>query len=81
MQNIPSYAIKTIKLQFYIDIMKNVSMNTESVSYANKFSFLIYLFTYVIPVNKYIMNAENVYHLKLRISLKKKKSLNNTSRS
>lgn len=72
MQNIPSYAIKTIKLQFYIDIMKNVSMNTESVSYANKFSFLIYLFTYVIPVNKYIMNAENVYHLKLRISLKKK---------
>lgn len=52
--------------------MKNVSMNTESVSYANKFSFLIYLFTYVIHVNKYIMNAENVYHLKLRISLKKK---------
>lgn len=56
-------------------------MNTESLSYANKFSFLIYLFTYVIPVNKYIMNAENVYQLKLRISLKKKKSLNNTSRS
>lgn len=48
-------------------------MNTESLSYANKFSFLIYLFTYVIHVNKYIMNAENVYHLKLR------KSLNNTS--
>lgn len=86
MQNIHSYAIKTIKLQFYIDIMKNSKTLLREYEYRVfvlcKQIFISYLLIYLCDSCKQIHHERGKYvSLKITYFTEEKKSLNNTSRS